>query len=262
MNFVRSAASVVAAMAVLSLGSAAEAVPVDLELSLLVDVSGSVDDNEFSLQRGGYSSAFRNGAIQNAILDTSGGRTGAIAVNFIYWSSAGEQQQALGWTLIDSAAASNAFADAIDNAGRPFFGLTAPGSALTFATPLFANNGYEGSSLIIDVSGDGAENDGVDTATARDAALAAGIDRINGIAILGESGLEDFYMNEVIGGTDAFLLTAATFEDFEDAIAQKLKAEITGEPPAPVNPIPLPASVWLLMAGLGGFGLLRRSRSA
>lgn len=131
----RNAASVLAAVVALSLGSRAEAVQVDLELSLLVDVSGSVSSSEFGLQRGGYSSAFRNSMIQNAIVDTSDGRLGAIAVNFIYWST--QQQETLGWTLIDSAASANAFADSIDAADRPFGGGTQPSSAIDFATPLF-----------------------------------------------------------------------------------------------------------------------------
>lgn len=255
----RNAASVLAAVVALSLGSRAEAVQVDVELSLLVDVSGSVSSSEFGLQRGGYSSAFRNSMIQNAIVDTSDGRLGAIAVNFIYWST--QQQEALGWTLIDSAASANAFADSIDAADRPFGGGTQPSAAIDFATPLFSNNGFEGNALVMDVSGDGAGSASA-TSNARDAALAAGVDRINGIAIGGSSSVEQFYADNVVGGNGSFLLTAATFEDFETAIAQKLQAEITGGDPDGMTPIPLPASVWLLMAALGGLGLLRRSRPA
>lgn len=68
-NFVGYAASVLAATTIVAIDSTAEAVPLDLELSLLVDVSGSVSGSEFSLQRGGYSAAFRSGRLQDLITD-------------------------------------------------------------------------------------------------------------------------------------------------------------------------------------------------
>lgn len=136
-----------------------QAVPVGLELALLVDISGSVSNSEFILQRDGYVNAFNNAAVQNAIAQIPGG----IAVTYIYWSGANEQQQMVGWTHITNAAQATAFATAIANAPRPFNGATAPGSAINFTVPLFNNNGFEGARLVIDVSGDGQENDGADT---------------------------------------------------------------------------------------------------
>ena len=132
--------------------SSAQAAPVDLELALLVDVSGSVSTSEFNTQRDGYVAAFRDNDLIDAI---TSGNIGSIAVTLWYWSGAGQQQQAVGWTLIDSDAAGEAFADDIAAAARPFSGLTAPGSAINAALPGFATNGFEGTFQKIDVSGDG-----------------------------------------------------------------------------------------------------------
>ncbi|TAE57481.1 MAG: DUF1194 domain-containing protein [Nostocales cyanobacterium] len=230
---------------------AASLVDVDLELSLLQDVSGSIDSNEFKLLKTGYVNAFSNPDLFNNFI--SKGKYGKIAVNYIYWSGGSSQQETVGWTLIDSVAASQNFANLINTASRPFSGLTAPGSAINFATPKFFNNAFEGTRQVIDISGDGAQNNGADTAAARDAALAAGVDTINGIVILGESGLETFYKNKVIGGTNAsgnpaFLATATGFDTFSQAITQKLKEEI-----AP-TPVPEPTSI-IGILGLGAFGV-------
>ena len=224
---------------------------VDLELSLLVDVSGSVDTTEFELQRDGYVDAFRSASVQTAIAD---GAIGSIAVNYIYWSGGTQQQETVGFTLLDSVASINAFADAIAAAARPFNNLTAPGSALNFATPLFAANAFDGTRSVIDVSGDGSQNDGANTANARDAALAAGIDTINGLPIGGEAGVEAFYTNNIVGG-GGFVLPANSFSDFSDAVALKLVAEITDTDPT----IPEPSILALFAFGL--LGVRRFSRA-
>jgi hypothetical protein len=221
---------------------------VGLDLSLLVDVSGSVDSTEFNLQKTGYVNAFSNAAVQNAILNSVGG---AIRVNLIYWSGSGEQQQAVGWTLIDSVASANAFAAAINGTSRPFSGSTAPGSAINFAVSHFTFDA--GARQVIDVSGDGSENDGANTITARNNALAAGIDQINGLPILGsEANLQTWYAANIQGGAGSFTIPAASFGDFAVAIEDKLVREISG--------VPEPSSVILLatMLGMAAFTVRRR----
>jgi len=196
--------------------------PVDVELQLLMDVSGSVDAGEFLLQRTGYSDAFRDPATVQQILGCGG--SGTIAVQLIYWSD----QQAIGvdWTEVFDLASAVAFANAIDAAARPFTGLTAPGSAINFGVPLFASNAFTAPFQVIDVSGDGSANDGDSTPNARDAALAGEIDSINGIVIGGSATVLAFYTNNVIGGLNAFVDEAASFADFGDAIKNKLANEI------------------------------------
>ena len=233
---------VAVAVTAMGIGSQAMAVPVDLELSLLVDVSGSVDDAEFALQRDAYVNAFNNPVIISAI---QSGAIGSIAVNYIYWSGAAQQDEAVGWTQISDAATGTAFAADITAAPRPFANFTAPGSALNFAAPLFGGNGFEGTREVIDVSGDGSENDGADTSDARDAALAGGIDAINGIVIGGSASVLAFYVANIQGGVGSFTLTAATFPEFADALDQKLIREIVGD----AVPEPLTASLGLIALG-------------
>ncbi|MFT3829436.1 MAG: DUF1194 domain-containing protein [Opitutaceae bacterium] len=210
---------------------------VDLELSLLVDVSGSITASEFDLQRQGYADAFASSSLQDTILSTANGRLGAIAVNLVFWAGVGQQTEVVGWTLLDSAAAIDDFAAAIAVAPRTYLsrGRTAIGDALAFATPLFESNTFTSSRQVIDISGDGATNAGSDTADARDATLAAGVESINGIVILGEDGLQDFYTNNVVGGSGHFLRTASGFDVFGEAIADKLAFEIGGTVPEPAT---------------------------
>ncbi|MBD2344575.1 DUF1194 domain-containing protein [Anabaena subtropica] len=228
--------------------SAYAATLVDTELSLLVDVSGSISASEFNLQKQGYVDAFNNADLFNNFI--SKGNTGKIAVNLIYWSAANQQQQSVGWTLIDSVEASQNFANAISATTRPFSGGTVIGSAINFATPLIFNNEFESSRQVIDVSGDGTSNAAA-TSAARDAALAAGVDAINGLVIGNSTSLFNFYNDNVKGGTDSFVLQANTFQDFADTVELKLRREIISEPPTTT---PEPATLIGLL-GLGAFGV-------
>lgn len=246
-TLMKAAAGAAAALSLL-VAPSAQASTVDLELQLLVDVSGSVSTAEFNLQRDGYAAAFQSAAVKNAIAN---GAIGSIAVQLIYWSTSAAV--AVDWYEISDAASADAFAALVAAAPRSSNNSTGPGSAINFGVPLFDNNGFDSTRQVIDVSGDGEENTGADTSDARDAALAAGIDSINGITIGGGLSLQNWYLANIVGGADGFLTVANDFDDFAQAILGKLVREISGE-------IPLPAALPFLLTGLLGLGALSRRR--
>jgi hypothetical protein len=248
-----SVVSVGTATAVLTLGvlsplASFAATIVGTELVLSVDVSGSISNSEFNLQRQGYVNAFKNPVIQNQIANLPGG----LAATLSYWASGAVQS--VPWTLITDAASANAFADAIGAAGRPFSGGTQIGPAINFARNLIETNDFIGNRRVIDVSGDGNSNVSA-TQEARNNAVNAGI-IINGLPILaGNSSLETFYRDNVIGGPGSFVIAANNFSDFESAVTQKIGREIASNP----DPVPEPLTILgSIAAGTIGVALRRK----
>lgn len=221
-----------AAGAALALRAAlASARDVDLALVLALDVSGSVNVERYDLQREGYAKAFASSAVIEAI---AGGEHHAIAVTLVEWSGANHQRQLIGWTVIDTPAAAQSFGSAIAEAPRAFADWTSISGAIDYAVKLFGDTGIAATRRVIDVSGDGINNNGRAVTEARDAAVAAGI-TINGLPILSEfPDLDAYYRDNVIGGPGAFVTVARSFDDFGTAILGKLVREIAArEEPAP-----------------------------
>ena len=211
---------------------------VDLLLVLAADVSRSIDDAKYDLQRKGYAAAMSDPEVLKAI---ASGPTGRIAVAFVEWSGASSQRTVIGWTLIGDPEQAQVFGAEVARAPRSFMDRTAIGSALDFSAALFKDAPFEADRHIIDVSGDGDSNGGRDIQTARDDALAHGVTAINGIVILSSTegpaylvahthppgGLQAYYRQKVAGGTNSFVAVADGFESFGRSLVAKLVQEIS-----------------------------------
>jgi hypothetical protein len=218
-------------LALLLLGGAASAsaaTPVAVQLVLAVDVSGSVSEDRFELQREGYAAAFRDPQVLQAIQSTS---TGSIAVAMVQWTGPALHVVAVDWALINDAASAEHVATAIDHAPRALFGGgTSISGAIDTARDMLAHAPYQGERRVIDVSGDGANNRGRPAEDARDEAVHAGI-AINGLPILTlEPELDVYYRQHVIGGRGAFVIAVTRYEDFAAAVRNKLITEIAAAP--------------------------------
>jgi hypothetical protein len=232
-------AAVLVCMAAIAsgIGGGARAETVDLLLVLAADVSRSIDDDEFNLQRKGYAAAITDPQVLRAI---TGGRHHAIAVTFVEWSGAAEQNVVVDWTVVRDEEAAAAIASAILSAPRSFVGRTAIGAAIDFGVQRLQASPARSERGVIDVSGDGTSNSGRGVTEARDEAVAAGI-TINGLAIANNrsspgyafhtqppGGLPKYFKDNVIGGPGGFLITVEDFHSFADAVTRKLVAEIAG----------------------------------
>ncbi len=227
--------------------SAHAGTPVDLELIFAIDVSGSIDWEEAQLQRQGYVDALRSKPVIDAI---RAGAVGKIAVAYIEWAGSFLQRTVIDWTLIDGPESANAFADQLSEAPIQTGPWTSISSAIRYAVPMFDKNDYDGLRKVIDISGDGPNNNGGPVTDARQMALDAGV-TINGLPIINDrpgpggsrsfKDLERYYRDCVIGGPNAFLEVARSFDDFARAIQRKLVFEISEHAPGgdAVRPIPV-----------------------
>jgi Protein of unknown function (DUF1194) len=219
----------------------ARAEPVDVALVLAADVSRSIDDGEFELQRKGYAEGITSAKVLTAI---QAGANGAIAVCFVEWAGPDEQKVVVNWMVIKDGETAAEFAARLTSAPRSYTGRTSISAAIDFAVKQFATSGVQAQRRIIDISGDGTNNAGRPVTEARDEAVAQGF-TINGLAIINQraagyyfahtsppGGLPNYYKDNVVGGAGAFMRQVKDFTTFGDAITNKLLTEIAALGPA------------------------------
>jgi hypothetical protein len=215
----------------------ANAVPVDVELVLAVDVSYSMDPEEQALQREGYIKALTSREFLMALRE---GANAKIAVTYVEWAGANDQKIIMPWRLIEGPESADAVASEISRAPYRRASRTSIAGALLFTKNLFDNSGYRGLRRVIDVSGDGANNAGPLIVPTRDEVLAAGI-TINGLPILlnratgymDTPNLDIYYEDCVVGGPGAFVVPIRERDQFINATRTKLVLEIAGRTPQP-----------------------------
>ncbi|HEV2300336.1 MAG TPA: DUF1194 domain-containing protein [Stellaceae bacterium] len=211
------------------------AADVDLEVVLAADVSRSIDDGEFELQRKGYAAALTDPRVLRAI---AAGPHHAIAVSFVEFSGDSDQRVVVPWTALRDEEGAGSVAATLLKAPRSFMGRTSISRAIDFAVTQLAAAKWRASRRVIDISGDGTSNSGPELEKARNGAIALGI-TINGLAIINDrpdmsfsvhthppGGLPHYFREEVIGGPGAFLVVVKDFNSFADALANKLAKEI------------------------------------
>lgn len=203
---------------------------VDLLLVLAIDVSRSVTDEEAVLQRDGYRTAMTDPGVLAAI---GGGMLGSIAVVYFEWARFDYQEVVVPWTRIAGRADAQAWADRLGASPRQSISWTSISGALVFGGELLASSPFTGQRRVIDVSGDGANNNGPPPERERDRLAAAGV-TINGLPIINrhprfgrlELDVDSYYRDSVIGGPGAFMIVADDFASFAAAVRRKLVQEI------------------------------------
>ena len=213
--------------------------PVDVALVLVSDVSRSIDDSEFRLQKEGYAAALNDPRVVSAIRN---GANGAVGIAYVEFAGPYEVRTVLDWTLLRDAASIHAFTDAMSAAPRSFWGRTSISVGIDRAVQMLAESPFEAQRRVIDVAGDGTNNAGREVSAARDDAVAAGI-TVNGLAIINDrpvswtfahvqppGGLTEWYRQNVIGGPGAFAIEVREFQAFGEAMTRKLINEIAALP--------------------------------
>lgn len=213
---------------------------VDLLLVLAADVSRSVTEPKFRLQREGAAAAITHPDVLSAV---TSGPNRRIAVCFVEWATAGQQKVVIDWTIIEDAASARHFGDRLIETPRSFMGSTSVSDAIDFSAGQLERAPFRSERRVIDVSGDGTNVSGRSVREARDEAVARGI-TINGLVILTPleeslrpdhtnppGGLEKYFQENVIGGPGAFTVVAENHAAFGRALTKKLIAEIAGLTP-------------------------------
>jgi hypothetical protein len=209
---------------------------VDVELILAVDVSYSMDMDELAIQREGYAQAIVSREFLQALKSLPNGK---IAITYFEWAASSDQKIIIPWRVIDGPETADAVANDILKTPIRRASRTSISGAINFAMPLFDANPYRGVRRVIDISGDGPNNNGVPVIGARDSALAKGI-VINGLPIMVKEpsystmdidNLDFYYEDCVIGGPGSFVIAIKDRDKFKDAIRSKLLLEVAGRTP-------------------------------
>src|SRR5882724_7394842 len=216
---------------------------VDIELVLAVDVSYSMDMDELAIQREGYAQAIISKEFLQALKT---GPNGKIAITYFEWAASSDQKIIIPWRVIDGPETADAVANEIMKTPIRRASRTSISGAINFAMPLFDENPYHGLRRVIDISGDGPNNNGSPVTVARDAALEKGI-TINGLPIMVKEpsystmdidNLDFYYEDCVIGGPGSFVVTIKDRDKFKEAIRTKLILEVAGRTPEhPIVPV-------------------------
>ena len=214
----------------------AKEITVDVELVLAVDVSYSMDMEELAIQREGYAQAIVSKDFLQALKT---GPHGKIAVTYFEWAASSDQKIIIPWRLIDGPESADAVAAEIMKTPIRRASRTSISGAINFAMPLFDENTYHGIRRVIDISGDGPNNNGSPVTIARDAAVEKGV-IINGLPIMVKEpsystmdidNLDLYYEDCVVGGPGSFVVTIKDRDKFKEAIRTKLVLEVAGRQP-------------------------------
>jgi hypothetical protein len=207
--------------------------PVDIELVLAVDVSLSMSPDELEIQRQGYAAALVHDRVIEAI---AAGVHGRIAVTYVEWAGSTTQHVVVPWTAIATRSDAERFVRQLSAQPPNSARRTSISGALEFGADLFAESGFRGMKRVIDISGDGPNNQGAAVTGSRDALVAQGI-TINGLPLMTNGGLssaydvEDldlYYQDCVIGGPGAFMIPVNDWSQFPEAVRRKLVLELAG----------------------------------
>lgn len=195
----------------------------EVALALTVDISGSVDRDEYALQMNGLAGALRDPTVSEALV------TRKTNLMLVQWTGTSRQVVSIPWRQIDDYEDVEAMAEAVEKAPREWRNFsTAIGDALTFTSAQFSQV-KECKRKVIDVSGDGYSNEGVEPLAIRKHLVDDGF-TINGLAIEGSSDdLTSYYRDHVIAGNGSFVMTANTFDEYPKRIKQKLFREVTNQ---------------------------------
>ncbi|WP_419910858.1 DUF1194 domain-containing protein [Hoeflea sp.] len=218
----------------------ADAIEVDVELVLAVDVSRSMTERELQIQRRGYAEALTSDSVAEAIKN---GLIGKIALTYVEWGGTYWQRVVVDWQIIEDEADLAAFAEQITANFDGVLRRTSISSAITYAAERIEANDIEAMRRVIDISGDGPNNEGPPVTGARDDALDRGM-IINGLPLMTREGmgvrfhLEDldaYYFNCVIGGPGSFVIPVTEWDEFPEAVRRKLVLELAHTQALPVH---------------------------